>query len=203
MFAPALAVCLPKPIYKSGPYRGDRLTVFYKPKYCCNCGEKIERVEWRLWTSRRFCSVCEIEQKGHELLPRVILGTAIVFGIFGIGTYFQGQHPETGGKQAFKLAGAEPKRPEPAGISRDPKRQAEVQVSDPGKNIGTPETTAAEVSKVQPGVRPTASQDPVYFCGAMTKKGKPCSRRVKLNQRCWQHAGMPAAPVDRKTPDVF
>jgi len=32
----------------------------------------------------------------------------------------------------------------------------------------------------------------VYYCGAQTKKGTPCSRRVKGGGRCWQHAGQPA-----------
>jgi hypothetical protein len=32
----------------------------------------------------------------------------------------------------------------------------------------------------------------VYICGARTKKGMPCSRRVHGPVRCWQHKGMPA-----------
>jgi hypothetical protein len=32
----------------------------------------------------------------------------------------------------------------------------------------------------------------VYMCGARTKKGTPCSRRVRGPVRCWQHKGMPA-----------
>jgi len=43
----------------------------------------------------------------------------------------------------------------------------------------------------------TAAQAPVtieqlYMCGARTKKGTPCSRRVHGPVRCWQHKGMPA-----------
>ncbi|HEX2639001.1 MAG TPA: hypothetical protein VHL50_00440, partial [Pyrinomonadaceae bacterium] len=34
---------------------------------------------------------------------------------------------------------------------------------------------------------------PVFTCGAMTKKGTACTRRVKIaGERCWQHKGMPA-----------
>ena len=32
----------------------------------------------------------------------------------------------------------------------------------------------------------------IYTCGARTKKGAPCSRRVHGPVRCWQHKGMPA-----------
>jgi hypothetical protein len=34
--------------------------------------------------------------------------------------------------------------------------------------------------------------DQVYICGARTKKGSPCSRRVQEPIRCWQHKGLPA-----------
>jgi len=32
----------------------------------------------------------------------------------------------------------------------------------------------------------------VYICGARTKKGTPCQRRVRSLERCWQHRGRPA-----------
>jgi len=31
-----------------------------------------------------------------------------------------------------------------------------------------------------------------YICGARTKKGTPCSRRVRGPVRCWQHKGAKA-----------
>ena len=31
----------------------------------------------------------------------------------------------------------------------------------------------------------------IYTCGARTKKGTPCSRRVHGPVRCWQHKGLP------------
>jgi len=39
----------------------------------------------------------------------------------------------------------------------------------------------------------------VYFCGAETKKGTPCSRRVNANVRCYQHEGMPAMATGDKS----
>jgi hypothetical protein len=36
------------------------------------------------------------------------------------------------------------------------------------------------------------NQDVIYTCGARTKKGTPCLRRVPAPVRCWQHKGMPA-----------
>jgi len=34
-----------------------------------------------------------------------------------------------------------------------------------------------------------SSEGEVYLCGAETKKGTPCSRRVHGPLRCWQHKG--------------
>ncbi|HKG48296.1 MAG TPA: hypothetical protein VKB02_16285 [Pyrinomonadaceae bacterium] len=48
-----------------------------------------------------------------------------------------------------------------------------------------------------PAQTETSSQPPVtieqtYICGAGTKKGTPCSRRVHGPVRCWQHKGAKA-----------
>jgi hypothetical protein len=32
-------------------------------------------------------------------------------------------------------------------------------------------------------------EEEIYICGARTKKGTPCSRRVSGAVRCWQHKG--------------
>jgi hypothetical protein len=40
--------------------------------------------------------------------------------------------------------------------------------------------------------RPTEPDEVVYICGARTKKGTPCQRRVRAPGRCWQHRGRPA-----------
>lgn len=44
----------------------------------------------------------------------------------------------------------------------------------------------------------TSIEDDVYLCGARTKKGTPCSRRVHGPVRCWQHKGQKAMlPPDK------
>ena len=185
--------------------------MLYKPKFCCNCGEKIERVDWGLWASRRFCDVCEIEHKGHEMLPRAIVGLACVFGIFGVGSFFRGNTPGADGSRQNALFVSESrKNTAPEFRPRNPASPSGVYNLDVGKNelnvpipppVGNPAGTA---SKGQPKLRNSASDEPAYFCGAMTKKGKPCTRRVKSpNNRCWQHAGQPSAAPIRKAPDFF
>jgi len=180
--------------------------MFYKPKFCCNCGEKIERADWRLWTSRRFCSVCEVEQKGHELLPRLIVAAAVLFGIFGIGSYFQGQDNAAGqsgmampgGSGSIRAVVMEPKqlalKAVPDSFGREIERDGLGSVTPPPR---------ASASDEQTSVRSIASDEPIHFCGALTKKGRPCSRRVKSDVRCWQHAGRSSAAAARKAPDLF
>lgn len=47
-------------------------------------------------------------------------------------------------------------------------------------------------SGVNANLPATVVEEAVYICGARTKKGMPCSRRVQHPGRCWQHKGMPA-----------
>ena len=185
--------------------------MFYKPKFCCNCGEKVERVDWRLWSSRRFCDVCEIEYKGHEMLPRAIIGLACVFGIFGVGSFFQGHTLEVDKSGQNSIAVSDSRRhlavePRPQGPPQQPGsygvEMGRNELSMPLPLV--PQSPPGGLSKEQPRPRNYASDEPVYSCGAMTKKGKPCSRRVKsVNERCWQHAGQPSALPARKATDFY
>lgn len=43
-----------------------------------------------------------------------------------------------------------------------------------------------------PTERPTDPNEIISMCGARTKKGTPCQRRVRGTGRCWQHRGMMA-----------
>jgi len=40
--------------------------------------------------------------------------------------------------------------------------------------------------------QPPITVEQTYQCGARTKKGTPCSRRVHGPVRCWQHKGQKA-----------
>lgn len=176
------------------------LCVLFRPSFCANCGDKIERSEWGLFTSRRFCEVCESEYKAHDLLPRLVVGLGLFAGLFGLGSFLKGGSSSTGGeanKQSRKLADT-----------------SAVKVQTPVPNSEAPlngrlysDERAAKPTEVRPAEQRPAnqpvappqqlmeravSQEAVYMCGAETKKGTPCSRRVKGNVRCFQHTGMPA-----------
>ena len=168
----------------------------YKPKYCCQCGEKIDRVEWKAWTSPRFCELCATEFGIHDWTPRVLLGIALLFGLYGIGSYFQ--------KPEKQLNVASSQFAVTNGLNDAPPKTAPqvstgsgVQLPSPTSNSVSPGKTrtvesASDLKTKRAEMPVVESPEKVYFCGAQTKKGTMCSRRVKNGGRCWQHEGQPA-----------
>lgn len=181
------------------PAPADDPKMFYKPKFCCNCGERIQRAEWKILTSRRFCDVCGIENQGQEWLPRVIVCLGVTAGIFGLGSYIGGSRP-VDQFVPLRLAQSESGRPNAAVPSSNP------QPPITGPAVSAPSDRAIippdKATKEQPMPQIRASEEAVYYCGALTKKGKPCSRRVKEKGRCWQHLGQPTLELKRSL-DVY
>lgn len=150
--------------------------MFYKPRFCCECGEKIERAEWTFTHSRRFCDVCQTDLLLHDWLPRAIGAVLAIAGLFSIGALIgsSGQKPSAtistkpGPKPSNRNAGSNlVPVPIPTAKSVDPRRLVQK--------------------------TPDGSREEIEICGATTKKGTPCTRRVKGGGRCWQHRGQPGA----------
>lgn len=164
-------------------FKTDGDLTMYKPNFCAECGERVERSRWRLWTSRRFCPACARRFRRSQILLPLIAGLAL----FSLGLIIgrsqrpapapliieRGQFPEAPATGASK---AGPQSQD--GESETPK---DTPVSGP---IYGPDGTANE--------RPTDPNETVSICGARTQKGTPCQRRVRGTGRCWQHKGMPA-----------
>ena len=159
--------------------------MLYRPKYCCNCGEKIERDDWRLWTSRRFCALCETEYKPYDLLPRVVVIVGLGFVLFGIGSYFRSPDPVPG-QQLFTTSGRPSQKLKPATLSPSTEggTNAPHTVGTVRRGPGDGESQINE----QPKEEKRTSDEAVFYCGAITRKGSPCTRRVKKQGFCWQHA---------------
>ena len=166
--------------------------MFYRPHFCCHCGEKIVRARWTPLTSRRFCEFCAVEQKQHDLLPRAATIAAILFGFAGLTAYLGGSGTArvTDTRTAVHKIKSETDKVSPDRSSANAKPG-----SLPG---GTLPNTSPAISNLassntkQRAIDRNSSTDPVNYCGAMTKKGTACTRRVKTSGRCWQHAGQPA-----------
>lgn len=173
--------------------------MLYKPNFCCHCGEKIERLEWSPFTSRRFCELCETEKKPYDLLPRAIVAVGILFGIFGFAGLVR-DSPKPGIVDAKVEHSASPKRALKSitpGVRTEGKSET-ANIENPDRLIGQ-DLNSANAANVeneklkQRGNTAKTSTQAAYFCNAMTKKGTPCTRRVKNKGRCWQHLGLPAA----------
>jgi hypothetical protein len=130
----------------------------YRPNFCCECGNKIVRLRWFVWTSRRFCDQCyRAFAKSQWLRPSITI-VALFFATFLLGR---------GCRSA----------PAPLIIERP---------------ISSTTTSIAPALTGPNGPQTAPVIEQLYTCGARTKKGTPCSRRVHGPVRCWQHKGAPA-----------
>jgi len=142
----------------------------YKPNFCSECGAKLLRLHWHFWTSRRFCSDCARRLRKTRLLPTLFA----TLGLLGAG-YVAGRV----------------RRPPAPPLTIE--RRADSPLTDNdvvGRSNARPPapgSSANENTNNSPMV-----EEIVYLCGARTKKGTPCSRRVHGPVRCWQHKGMPS-----------
>ena len=156
--------------------------MLYKPNFCCNCGEKIERIDWNLLTSRRFCDTCAAENKRHDNIPKAAVAGGILAMVFGLGTLMGGNSSTPPNVQMLSAAPVASKPAERPAERRAPEAPASAPSPTPSM-AGTPQP---EVVRSAPAK--------AFYCGALTKKGTPCSRKVKVQGvRCYQHEGKPAA----------
>lgn len=180
--------------------------MLFRPSFCCNCGERIERAEWRLWTSRRFCALCSTDFTVQEWLPKGIVALAAIVTVIGVVNYFSSGQTRSN-LVLTRAAEKQATQDQPAAVTKTTTVQTNSPVqTEPKQAIQVPTVDERAVPRSLAAVPPpdaaarlaAQSAGPVYFCGAETKKGTPCSRKVKGNVRCWQHAGMAAMlPPDK------
>ena len=68
--------------------------MLYRPDFCCCCGEKVDRIEWHIWTSRRFCELCQGEHQFDEWLPKILGAFFLLLGLTGLGSLLIGDRPD-------------------------------------------------------------------------------------------------------------
>lgn len=160
----------------------------YKPKFCCNCGEKIERAVPSFLDSKMFCDVCKHDFVLQRYAPVVCGALLAMIGIFGVGSWWRsGEQPVNLTARALTTTAVKPSNQTPP-VNANPPVQQTAQITNSQTN---------SVLAVKPPLKkiesaPVSAEETVYFCGAPTKKGTPCSRRVRGGGRCWQHKGQTA-----------
>jgi hypothetical protein len=155
----------------------------YQPNFCAECGERVVRERWRVWMSGRFCDDCGRRFRVRRIyaplgLCAVLLGAGFVAGRAGR----PAQPPlvviKGGAVDAHATHG-----------------KAETDARGHAASSGAVTAKASSASEGADGTageRPTDPAEVVSICGARTKKGTPCSRRVRGTGRCWQHRGRSA-----------
>ncbi len=138
----------------------------YKPNFCAECGTKLLRLRWHIWTSRKFCNACARRLRRQRFGPWLLAAVTLAGAGFVVGR-------------------AGRAKPPPLTIIR----RADSPLTSPEDPGPLKQSTTSESNR---GNIPTAVEEEVYLCGARTKKGTPCSRRVHSPARCWQHKGAPA-----------
>ncbi|HEX7999995.1 MAG TPA: hypothetical protein VF528_16530 [Pyrinomonadaceae bacterium] len=158
----------------------------YKPNFCVECGERIARTRLSLWTSNRFCRACAPRFRATRILLPCLAGATLFSIGLGAGRAMRAdtppliverRQPTATSTQTAQL------QPAPATVHIDnallPARP------EPGSSTKTE--------------RPPSASETVSICGALTKKGTPCQRRVRGTDRCWQHKGQPAViPLEQR-----
>ena len=152
-----------------------------RSNFCTNCGARLSRTGWRARIRGTVCDDCSI-RLGMSPTTKIIITTAIIaVAAFAFGRYLRPKPPPL----IIQRAANSPLSDLPVNFDAIPKR--------------------ADVNPNRTAVAPTAD-DVVYICGARTKKGTPCRRRVHFaGERCFQHKGLPAmVPLEKLTikPDI-
>jgi hypothetical protein len=146
-------------------------------RFCSECGEQI-LVKRGSFPSRSFCSHCSPGFKTARLMQ--VACFVVCAGIaFAIGRY-------TSNRDSFQFIGS------PIDMTAD--RVAPAATST---GAASPRTIESTKQPDQLLIAPSATE---ARCGAPTKSGRPCQRKVKSGGYCWQHRNK---VTETKSPEPF
>src|ERR1044072_1073071 len=149
----------------------------YTPNFCSECGAKLLRLRWHIWTSRRFCGKCARRLRKERFLP-VFVG---MFALLGSG-YVAGRI----------------RRPAPPPLTIERRVDSPLSGQAAPRHSNPQLTSESGSGKTETAGASPSPEEEVYLCGARTQKGTPCSRRVHGPVRCWQHKGRSAMLAQEK-----
>jgi hypothetical protein len=138
--------------------------------FCVECGEPLSRTGWRARLGARLCSHCAQRQGTFATFRPLLIIVLVAVAAFTIG-----------------------KRLQPTSPPLIIQRAANSPLSDSPVNLGARAPQGTRVSNENSNLTVAPTDTAVYICGARTKKGTPCHRRVHAaGERCFQHKGMTA-----------
>ncbi|HKG21136.1 MAG TPA: hypothetical protein VKC34_04490 [Blastocatellia bacterium] len=133
-----------------------------RPKFCPGCGERLTAKRSFL-RAPRACDNCASRLRRSGLLPACALISGLLAS-FATGHFTAERRPFyfIGAQVDPRGGGAVPlERPDRAGASGEPASMPQA-ASSAGAALEAP-------------------------CGARTRSGRPCKRKVRGGGRCWQH----------------
>lgn len=153
----------------------------HRPNFCVECGERLALQGWRARLRSRFCHTCARRLGNSGFARSLAVLAVIVLSAFALGRWL---------------------RPAPPPLIIQ--RTANSPLSDLPVNLdGAAKLSRGEKENAasQQSANSGSIDDVVYLCGARTRKGTPCRRRVHFaGERCYQHKGMPAmVPLEKLT----
>jgi hypothetical protein len=133
--------------------------------FCSECGERLKVKRSSTLLFRSFCSRCSPRFNRARLMLMVAIALSAAIG-FAIGRFTTAREP-------FYYIGT----PVESGSSRT--------APSTGDNAApSARKSEAVVQREQVALSPSAAEG---TCGARTKSGRPCQRKVKGGGYCWQH----------------
>ena len=152
----------------------------YLPNFCAECGERLPRRGWRArLIGAQFCGACNRRLGGIGSAKRLAIISIVAVSAFVIGRYLRSPAPPLIIHR----------------VANSPLSDLPLNLNDsirPGSRRNSTQANAGTLN-------PPSAADNIYICGARTKKGTPCHRRVHAaGERCFQHKGMSAIlPLDK------
>jgi len=146
--------------------------------FCMECGERLARKGWRARFGSRLCDQCAQRLGAFASYRSLIAIVLVAVAAFTIGKHLRPSPPPL----IIQRAANSPLSDGP--VEQTPRASKERGTSTKAANFSV-----------------STADDAVYICGARTKKGTPCHRRVHVaGERCFQHKGMTAIlPLEKLT----
>ena len=143
-----------------------------RANFCVECGERLARNGWSVRLGDRLCGHCARRFGTFARFRSLAIFVAMVAAAFALGRYMRPAPPPL----IIQRLANSPLSDSPVELD------AISRASDSNRDDLQNRNHSASVT-----------EDEGYVCGARTRKGTPCRRRVHApGQRCFQHKGLPA-----------
>ena len=142
-----------------------------RPNFCVECGERLAQKGWSARLGPRYCNPCARRLGTVTVFRPLIVAALIAIAAFAFGRYL---------------------RPAPPPLIIQ--RAANSPLSDSPVEFGrVPRANSNHDHQVNQSPAASITNEEGYICGARTRKGTPCRRRVHVaGERCFQHKGLTA-----------